>query len=129
MTKSQSLWLSDLVNLWPSAVRSLILLVIGQLGSGNLKDTHWNGLDILILQAKEWKTLLVVNSVLPLTAPVTQFFCKDKTCSLETQLCITVPERHSITNCCEGWTKTLHREVLLLESSRGGALNQTHHSK
>ena len=102
---SPSLWLSDLVNLWPSAVRSLILLVIGQLGSGNLKDMHWNGLDILILQAKEWKTLLVVNSVLPLTAPVTQLFCKDKTCSLETQLCITVPESHSVTNCCKGWTK------------------------
>ena len=69
---SPSLWLSDLVNLWPSAVRSLIVLAHGQLGSDNLMDTHWNGLDRFILGKKDWKIPLAVNSVFPLTRPVKQ---------------------------------------------------------
>ncbi|KAK0149768.1 Ig heavy chain V region 186-1 [Merluccius polli] len=42
-----------------------------------------------------------------LSIRLTQRPCKDKTCSLETQLCITVPEMHSIRNCvkCEQLTQ------------------------
>ncbi|KAG7267932.1 hypothetical protein CRUP_016833 [Coryphaenoides rupestris] len=45
-----------------------------------------------------------------------QLLCKDKTCSLETQLCITVPETHSVTNSCTEQQKPFSHELTQPES-------------